>query len=67
MQELIAGIVLAMIGLVLLIFPSKVFQLTEKWKIRNVNVEMSSSYEIVLRLVGLVLSVIGILVAFKIM
>lgn len=67
MQELIAGILLAIIGLILLIFPDKVFQLTEKWKIRNGNIEMSSSYEIVLRVVGLVLAVIGILVACKIM
>ncbi len=62
MQEIIAGLLLSIIGLLLLFFPDKVFQITEKWKFRNNDMEMSSTYKGILGIVGAVFVVMGIIV-----
>lgn len=62
MQEVIGGGSLALIGLLFIIFPEKIYELTERWKY-NSNAQMSYAYKIVLRIVGAVLVIAGICVA----
>ncbi len=58
-QELIAGIVIGMIGLSLLFLPiGKLWAFTEKWKSKGGD-RPSQSYTILMRVVGAVFSVVG--------
>ncbi len=64
MQEKIAGLCLILIGILLILFPKVVFDLTEKWKYANKRAEISDMYKLILRLVGIVLCVVGLVVFF---
>lgn len=65
MQEMIAGVSLIIIGLFLAFFPEKVYTVSEKWKSKNNNnLEISSTYKMILRIVGAVLIIVGAVVAF---
>ena len=62
MQEILGGLSLIIIGGGLILFPQKVYELTEKWK-SNENTQMSHSYKIIIRVVGTVLIIAGLIVA----
>lgn len=62
MQEILGGLSLIIVGGGLILFPKKVFELTERWKSDN-NTQMSHSYQIIIRVVGVVLIITGLIVA----
>lgn len=64
MQEILGGVSLLIIGGGLILFPQKVYELTERWK-SNENTQMSHSYKIIIRVVGTVLIITGIIVALS--
>ena len=58
-QELIAGIVIIVIGLSLLFLPiGKLWAFTEKWKTEGGG-QPSKSYTILMRILGIVFSLVG--------
>lgn len=59
-QEMLAGIVIGIIGLLLCLFPSQVWKLTEAWKTRQSGTQ-SDKYSLVLRIVGGVFFCLGVL------
>ncbi|MBQ6384120.1 MAG: hypothetical protein IJQ88_05545 [Clostridia bacterium] len=60
-QELTAGIVICLIGLSLLLIPAgKLWAITEKWKTREGG-QPSKGYTIMMRILGAVFSVLGII------
>ena len=60
-QELTAGIVICLIGLSLLLIPAgKLWVITEKWKTREGG-QPSKGYTIMMRILGAVFSVLGII------
>lgn len=60
-QELTAGIVICLIGLSLLLIPAgKLWAITEKWKTREGG-EPSKGYTVLMRTLGAVFSVLGII------
>lgn len=62
-QEIIVGIILGIIGLCLVFVPIDLLWNTiEKWK-ANGNSEPSKAYAVVVRTIGAVMALIGILVA----
>ncbi len=60
-QELIAGIVIGLIGLSLLLIPTgTLWTLTEKWKTREGG-QPSKGYAVIMRALGSVFSAVGII------
>jgi len=59
MQNIIAGLVLCIISLIIVLFPRKVWELTEKWK--SGAPEPIRAYFIVTRAVCAVFAAVGIL------
>ena len=58
-QELLAGIVIGVIGLSLLFLPiGKLWAFTEKWKTKNGD-QPSKGYAMLMRVLGTVFSVVG--------
>lgn len=64
-QELIAGIVICLIGLCLLLVPiGRLWTITEKWKSKGKS-QPSKSYTILMRVLGAVFTAVGAaLIAF---
>lgn len=64
-QPLIGGIVLALIGVLLIAAPRTVWNLTERWKHMGATdtSEASAAYVWIVRILGAVAVVIGVLVA----
>ncbi len=64
-QEIIGGVLLSVIGLGLLFIPPNVlWTVTEKWKTKGGG-EPSKSYAIVLRVLGIVFSSAGVILAIS--
>ena len=61
MQEKIAGLLLMLISLLLLLFPNQIWKITEAWK-NSESISPSKGYINVLRCVGIVFLIIGIVV-----
>lgn len=61
-QSNIAGIILSLMGLLLCIFPAKIWRLSEKWKSSSASAP-SAIYMTVMRIVGGVFIGLGILLA----
>ena len=60
-QEMIAGIVISLIGLSLLLIPiGKLWAFTEKWKTREGG-QPSKGYTVLMRVLGAVFSLLGII------
>ena len=64
-QNIIAGISLCLIGLVLCIFPSTIWKISEKWKSDNAD-KPSTKYITITRIVSGVFISIGIFLALGI-
>lgn len=65
-QEMLAGIVIGMIGLALCLFPAQLWKLTEAWKNRQSGTP-SNQYSLVLRIVGGAFCCFGVLLMFGIL
>lgn len=61
-QSNVAGIVLSLMGLALTLFPNALWKITEKWKSHDAE-GPTPAYKIILRVVGAVFLVAGILLA----
>lgn len=65
-QELFAGIIIVIIGLMLCLFPAQIWKLTEVWKPARRGAP-SGAYMTVIRIVGGVFYCIGVLLMFGIL
>ena len=64
-QELIAGIMLCLIGLSLLLIPAdKLWAFTEKWKSRDGG-QPSGGYAVLMRILGAVFSAVGMILVIS--
>ena len=61
-QSIIAGLVLCVMGIAMIGAPRKLWEITEKWKSQNAD-RPSKSFLIVIRIVGAVFILFGILLA----
>lgn len=66
MQNVIGGLALVVIGILLLINPHGVWAAAERWKQAG-TVEASPAFAVIARLLGGVLTVIGMLVAIGVL
>lgn len=65
-QSNIAGIILSLMGLLLCIFPAKIWRLSEKWKSGGAS-EPSAAYLTVMRIVSGAFIGLGVLLALGIL
>ncbi|MFA6934459.1 MAG: DUF6199 family natural product biosynthesis protein [Sphaerochaetaceae bacterium] len=64
MQQIIGGASLIIVGLVLIIFPSRIYQITEGWKHRQ-HTEPSEAFMLTMRILGTVLCGVGLFVCLS--
>lgn len=62
MQNVIGGLVLAVIGILLLVNPRGVWTVSERWK-HTGSFEASPAFVVIARMLGCILMVMGVLVA----
>ena len=65
-QSIIGGILLAVIGLLLLVNPHGVWKATERWKLLG-TAEASPAFVTVARILGAIVAIVGLLVAFGVL
>ena len=65
-QSIIGGILLAIIGLLLLINPHGVWKAAERWKLLGA-AEASPAFVTVARILGAIVTIIGVLAAFGVL
>jgi len=65
-QEHSSGILLLLVSLLLLFFPRQIWKVTEAWK-NSKNTSPSKAYSIVLRCLGVIFLIAGILLLFRVL
>ncbi len=65
-QSVIGGVILGIIGILLLINPHGVWAVAERWKALNA-LEATPVFLLVMRIIGIISLVIGVLVCFAIL